>query len=58
MSPKELLYIEDALGHATHMKSCCTQGASSITDPAISNLVQGMVSRHQQIFDKFYQLLK
>ena len=30
MSPKELLYIQDALGHAQHMEKKCRQSATQI----------------------------
>ena len=30
MSPKELLYIQDALGHAQHMEKKCRQCATQI----------------------------
>lgn len=33
MSPKELLYIEDALGHEKQMKTACADFAASLQDP-------------------------
>ena len=35
MSPKELLYIEDALGHAQYLMTQCRTAASQLTDPAL-----------------------
>ena len=32
MSPKELLYIEDALGHEQQMKKSCTDFANQLQD--------------------------
>ena len=36
MTNKELLYIEDALGHETFMKSCSTKTSAQLKDPALS----------------------
>ncbi|MBQ1271436.1 MAG: hypothetical protein IIW34_03870 [Clostridia bacterium] len=58
MSPKELLYIEDALNHEKHMKSCCTQNAECLSDPSLKNMVSDMAAKHQAVFDKLYQLLQ
>ena len=38
MSPKELLYIEDALGHAQHMEKKCRQCATQIQDEELKQL--------------------
>lgn len=57
MSPKELLYIEDALGHEKFLMDQCRQAAASLTDPELRNSVQQLVSGHQQLFNQFYQLV-
>lgn len=57
MSPKELLYIEDALGHEKQMKDCCANFASQIKDAELKNFVQDLTSKHQNSFNKFYGLL-
>ena len=33
MSPKELLYVEDALGHEKILKAQCQQALNELTDP-------------------------
>lgn len=58
MSPKELLYIEDALGHEQQMKTSCTDFSSQIQDPELKNFVQDLCSKHQETFNRFYSLLK
>ena len=40
MSPKELLYIEDALGHAQHMEKKCHQCATQIQDEELKVVVE------------------
>ncbi len=57
MTPKELLYIEDALGHEKHMKTKCTDYASKIQDAELKSFVEQLTTKHQQIFGQFYQLL-
>lgn len=57
MSPKELLYIEDALGHTQQIKKVCTDFSSQLGDMELSNFVQQLAQKQQQTFDKFYNLL-
>lgn len=57
MSPKELLYVEDALGHEQQMKTACCDFASQIQDPELKNFVQGLEKKHEEAFKKFYNLL-
>lgn len=57
MSPKELLYIEDALGHEKFLVSQCENAMESLQDPELKTCVQQMMSKHQQEFSKFYQLV-
>ncbi len=57
MSPKELLYIEDALGHEQFLKKQCQEAIQNLQDGELKNCVQSMVNKHQQIFDSFYGLV-
>lgn len=57
MSPKELLYIEDALGHEKFMKSQCQKIVSGIQDLELRNYVEQLVTKHEEIFNEFYSLL-
>lgn len=57
MSPKELMYVEDALGHEKQLKDCCTNFTSMIQDAQLKNFVQDLCAKHQTNFDKFYSLL-
>lgn len=58
MSPKELLYIEDALGHEAQMKTACADFAQQLQDPELKNFVQGLCMKHKECFDRFYGLLQ
>lgn len=57
MSPKELLYIEDALGHEQQIKCLCTDSANKVQDPELKNLITTIAQRHTQCFNRFYGLL-
>ena len=54
MSPKELLYIEDALGHEKQMQTACSDFASQIKDPELKSFVQELCTKHSQSFERFY----
>lgn len=57
MTSKELLYIEDALGHENFMKSCATKTSSKLTDPTLSAYVGELVQKHTDLANKFLNLL-
>lgn len=57
MSPKELNYIEDALGHEQFLKTQCQEAIQNLQDSTLKNQVQQMTQKHQQIFDNFYNLV-
>ncbi len=57
MTSKELLYIEDALGHEQYFQTKCKQTANQIQDRELKACVEQMQRNHQQIFESFYGLL-
>ena len=57
MTDKELLYIEDALGHEQYFKTKCAETAQSLSDPELKRCVDELTARHSQIFNSFYSLL-
>ena len=57
MSPKELLYIEDALGHEKFLISQCRQAVKALGDPALRDCVSRMQAAHQDLFNPLYQLV-
>lgn len=57
MTTKELLYVEDALGHAQYFKQQCREIASQIEDPELKSCVESMTAKHTEIFQNFYGLL-
>ena len=57
MSPKELLYIEDALGHEKFLIAQCQQAAGILQDSALRSCVQRMQQEHEEIYSQLYQLI-
>lgn len=57
MTGKELIYIEDALGHEQYFRTKCRETASQVKDPDLKTCIQQMEQKHQQIFQSFYGLL-
>jgi len=57
MTSKELLYVEDALGHEQYFQTKCNEITNSIQDSELRNTVQTMTGKHQQIFQNFLNLL-
>lgn len=57
MSPKELLYIEDALGHEQFFMSQCQEAEQKLQDQDLKRYAQQMYNRHQAIFGKLYSLV-
>ena len=57
MTNKELLYVEDALGHEQFMKSCSKKTSEQLTDANLSNYMKELEQTHNEIFNKFLNLL-
>ena len=57
LTNKELLYVEDALGHEKFMKSCSQKTSSKLTDPTLSAYVAELQQKHTEIYNKFLNLL-
>ena len=57
MSPKELLYVEDALSHAEYLVKQSQQAADILTDPALRAQAKGLVNSNRNLFTKFYNLV-
>ncbi len=57
MSTKELLYIEDALGHAQFLSTQCQDAVNTLQDPTLKQQAQQLVDKNRQIFGSFYKLV-
>lgn len=57
MTNKELLYIEDALGHEKYYGAQCRECAGKLEDLELRSFVSELSQRHGEIFNGFYHLL-
>ena len=57
MTSKELLYVEDALGHEQYFQTKCQETAGQIQDADLKTCVEQLAQKHQQLFQNFYNLL-
>jgi len=57
MSPKELLYIEDALAQMKFMKKKCDYAATQVTDEALKQLIERVAKKNQTMFDDIYNVV-
>ena len=57
MTGKELLYVEDALGHIKHMKKLCESCSQSLQDPNLKAFVKDLYQKNQELETKFLNVL-
>lgn len=57
MTSKELLYVEDALGHEKFMQTCSKNTASMLEDTELSAYIGSLEQKHSEIFNKLLNLL-
>jgi len=57
MTKKELLYVEDALGHECFMKCCSKKTSAQIKDSTLSSYIAELEQKHTELFNKFLNLL-
>lgn len=57
MTSKDLLYVEDALGHEKFFMTQCQDVITKLDDPQLKQCVMELANKHEQIFNDFYNLL-
>lgn len=57
MTQKELLYIEDTLGHLQTMEQLLTQAKSNLENTKLRNLVGKQLTKTKQQFNEIFKLL-
>ncbi|MCC8077482.1 MAG: hypothetical protein LUC21_03745 [Oscillospiraceae bacterium] len=57
MTPKEILYVEDALSHAQFLMQQSQSAVGQLQDAALKQQAQQLVNKNQQIFRQFYSLV-
>ena len=57
MSPKDLMYIEDALSHVKFLQTKCNETASALQDTELKTAVTAMAAKQNELFSRFYGLV-
>ena len=57
MTPKEILYVEDALGHAQFLTQQTQNAANTLQDAVLKRQAQQLADKNRQIFQQFYSLV-
>ena len=57
MTSKELLYVQDALGHEKFLKCESKHVAGNIANEELSSYIGDLEKKHEEIFGKFLNLL-
>lgn len=57
MTGKELMYVEDALGHEKFMKCVTNKYTAKVSDTGLSSFLSDAVEKHTALYNKFLNLL-
>ena len=57
MTPKEVLYVEDALNHAQFMTQQCSEAVNCLQDEGLKQQAQQLLDKNRQTFQQFYSLV-
>ena len=57
MTPKEILYVEDALSHAQFLSQQSQNAVNMLQDAKLKQQAQQLVDKNRQIFQQFYSLV-
>jgi hypothetical protein len=57
LTGKELLYVEDVLGHEEFLKSCACETYNQLQDPELKKFMKELETKHSNLFNKFLNLL-
>ena len=58
MTQKELLYVEDAIGHEDSIIKILNDAVSNLSDENFRSYMENEISNHQSIKDNLMSLLK
>jgi len=58
MTQKELLYLEDAVGHEKTIIKVCEDIVNNLENEELKNFMENEVSKHQTTYDNLINLLE
>ncbi len=57
MTPKEVLYVDDAMGHAQFLRTQCQDAVNALKDPVLKQQAQQWLNSNTRTFDRFFALV-
>ncbi len=57
MTDKELLYVQDALGHEQYFQTQCRDASEKLCDGELKSFAQQLEQQHKTVFENLYNLL-
>jgi hypothetical protein len=57
LTEKELLYLEDALGHEQFLKKCACNTSIQLQDQTLKDYMKELEKKHCDLFNQFLNLL-
>ncbi len=57
MTGKELLYVEDALGHEKFLQDSSKKTGKTLKDATLAMYITELEQKHSEIYEKFFNLL-
>ncbi len=57
MTSKELLYVQDALGHEKFLKTCAQDASSKLQDSVLKTCIKDFEAKHNELYNNFLNLL-
>ncbi len=58
MTQKELLYMEDAIGHETNLIDICTYTIEALEDKNLKTFMKGELKKHESLKQKLMNVLE
>lgn len=58
MTEKELLYMEDAVGHEQNLETIFTNFSDAIEDPKLSAFIEKLSKKHQDLSKKLLNVME
>ena len=58
MTQKELLYVEDAIGHEKSIISICNEAVNCLEDKNLIKFMKNEIKKHEQTANKLLSMLE
>ncbi|MBE6161522.1 MAG: hypothetical protein E7158_04830 [Firmicutes bacterium] len=58
MTQKELLYVEDAIGHEQNIIDICNETKNMLTDESLISFIEKELKKHTTMYEKLIKCLE